>query len=248
MSRVKSRDQIAKMRRAGRVVAEMHEEIRGALRPGVTTAHLDEIARAVLQRRGAKSNFFGYMGYPAAICASVNDEIVHGIPGAYRIRDGDVVAIDCGAVLGGWHGDAAFTAGVGRISEVAASLIEVTERSLLAAIDAMVVGNHMGDVGYAVQQTAERAGFSIVEGYTGHAIGRALHENPDVPNHGRPGRGAKLRPGDVFALEPMVNAGSGQTYALEDGWTVKSADGSLSAHFEHTVAVTSDGPEVLTVP
>ncbi|MBI2705014.1 MAG: type I methionyl aminopeptidase [Actinobacteria bacterium] len=248
MSKVKSRKQIAKMRKAGRVVAEMHEEIRRAIRPGVTTRQLDAVGRAVIERRGATSNFLGYHGYPAVICASPNDVVVHGIPDGYVLEDGDIVAIDCGAVVDGWHGDAAFTAAVGDICEETARLVDVTERSLLNAIKTMVAGNHLGDIGHAVQSTAEGAGFSVVEGYTGHAIGRAMHERPEVPNLGRPGKGPKLRVGDVYAVEPMVNAGLPDTYELDDGWTVKTEDGSLAAHFEHTIAITDDGPEVLTVP
>lgn len=248
MSKVKSRDEIKKMRKAGKVVAEMHEEIRKSLREGVTTADLDAIGRKVIERRGATSNFLGYHGYPAVICASPNDVIVHGIPDGYRLKDGDVIAIDCGAIVDGWHGDAAFTAGVGKISGEATKLIDVTEQSLMNAIETMVAGNRLGDIGHAVQTTAEGAGYSVVEGYTGHAIGRAMHERPEVPNLGRPGKGNKLRVGDVYAVEPMVNVGLPDTYELDDGWTVKTVDGSLSAHFEHTIAVTADGPVILTVP
>lgn len=248
MSKVKSASEIKKMRKAGRVVAEMHEKIREALRPGVTTAELDRIGRDVIERRGATSNFLGYHGFPAVICASPNDVIVHGIPDAYRLKEGDVIAIDCGAIVDGWHGDAAFTAGVGKIAGEAAKLIDVTEQSLMNAIDTMVPGNRLGDIGYAVQTTAEGAGYSVVEGYTGHAIGRAMHERPEVPNIGRPGKGNKLRVGDVYAIEPMVNVGLPDTYELDDGWTVKTVDGSLSAHFEHTIAVTADGPLILTLP
>lgn len=247
MAKVKSVGQIEKMRKAGRVVAEVHERIREALRPGITTAELDTIARRVIDERGAKSNFLGYQGFPAVICSSPNDVVVHGIPDDYRLRDGDLIAIDCGAVLDGWHGDAAFTAGVGEIADEAARLIEVTEQSLANAIAAIQPGGRLGDIGHAVQSTAEMAGFSIVDGYTGHAIGRSMHERPDVPNVGRPGRGARLRVGDVLAIEPMVNAGQPGTVEMEDGWTVRTVDGSLSAHFEHTVAITEDGPDLLTV-
>jgi methionyl aminopeptidase len=248
MAKVKTVGQIAKMRKAGRVVAEMHEEIRKALRPGVTTRELDAIGRAVIERRGASSNFLGYHGYPAVICASPNDVVVHGIPNSYRLREGDIIAIDCGAVVDGWHADAAFTAGVGDIDDESARLIEVAERSLRHAISEMVAGNHLGDIGYAVQTTVEAAGFSVVEGYTGHAIGRAMHERPEVPNVGRPGKGKELRLGDVYAIEPMVNAGRPDTYELDDGWTVKTADQRRSAHVEHTIAITDDGPEILTAP
>ena len=244
----KSKDQLATMRRAGRVVAEMHADVRAAIRPGITTAELDQLARAVLERRGAQSNFLGYHGFPAVICTSPNDVIVHGIPGAYRLKEGDIISIDCGAIIDGWHGDAAFTTGVGTIDPEAARLIEVTEASLTAGIAAMVDGNRISDIGHAVQKVAEAAGFSVVREYVGHAIGTAMHEKPEVPNYGDPGKGPKLKPGMVFAVEPMVNAGSPRTKLMDDGWTVKTADGKLSAHTEHTIAITDNGPEVFTLP
>jgi methionyl aminopeptidase len=234
------------MRRAGAVVAEMHDRIRAAVRPGVTTAALDEIGRAVLADRGATSNFLGYHGYPAVICASPNEMIVHGIPGDLVLEEGDIISIDCGAVVDGWHGDAAFTMGVGEIDPEDARLIEITDRSLDAAIAELVAGNRLGDVGHAVQSVVEAAGFSVVEDYTGHAIGQAMHEDPQVPNLGRPGRGTKIQIGNVFAIEPMVNVGTPDTLLLDDGWSVVTADGSRSAHVEHTIAVTEDGPQVLT--
>jgi len=236
------------MRAAGRVVAEMHERIRVAIRPGVTTAELDRIGRDVLDARGARSNFLGYHGYPAVICASPNDVVVHGIPGPTVLEEGDIIAIDCGAVVDGWHGDAAFTAPVGVVSAEAAELVEVTRRSLVAGIEAMVPGGRMGDVGAAVQEVVEEAGFSVVRDYVGHGIGRAMHESPEVPNQGRRGKGPRLRAGMTLAIEPMVNVGDGETFLTEDGWTVVSADGSLSAHWEHTVAIGDDGPEILTLP
>jgi methionyl aminopeptidase len=234
------------MRRAGRVVAEMHEKIREAIRPGVTTGELDRIGREVIDKRGATSNFLGYHGYPAVICTSPNHVIVHGIPDGYVLEEGDIVSIDCGAVVDGYHGDAAFTAPVGEISAEAARLIEVTDRSLEAGIAQMVEGNHLGDIGHAVQSVVEDAGFSVVREYVGHAIGTQMHEKPDVPNFGRPGKGSKLRVGNVYAVEPMVNAGRPDTDLLDDEWSVVTADGSLSAHVEHTIAITEDGPEVLT--
>jgi methionyl aminopeptidase len=234
------------MRRAGRVVAEMHERIRAAIRPGVTTAALDEIGRAVIEQRGARSNFLGYHGFPAVICTSPNDVIVHGIPGPYVLHEGDIVSIDCGAIVDGWHGDAAFTAGVGTIDADAARLIEVTERSLDAGVAAMQPGGRLSDIGAAVQQVAEQGGFSIVREYTGHGIGLAMHEPPDVPNWGRPGKGRKLGPGQTYAVEPMVCAGRADTVLLDDDWTVVTADGSWAAHAEHTIAITEDGPEILT--
>jgi methionyl aminopeptidase len=240
--------EIAKMRKAGRVVAEMHEKTRAAARPGVTTLDLDMVAREVLDRRGARSNFLNYHGFPAVICTSPNDMIVHGIPGGYTLQDGDILSIDCGAIIEGWHADAAFTMPVGDVDPAAIKLIEVTEESLRAAIAQMVDGNRLSDIGHAVQTVAEAAGYSVVREYVGHAIGLAMHEEPQVPNYGPPGRGPKLRPGMVFAVEPMVNLGGPGTRTLEDGWSVVTADGSLSAHVEHTIAITERGPEVLTLP
>ncbi len=235
------------MRKAGRVVAEMHAATRAAARPGVTTADLDRVARDVLERRGARSNFLNYHGFPAVICTSPNSMIVHGIPGDYRLEEGDIISIDCGAIVEGYHGDAAFTMGVGTISGEAEKLLRVTEESLWAGIAKLRDGNRLHDVGLAVQQVAEGAGFSVVREYVGHAIGTAMHEEPQVPNYWPGTPGPKLKSGMVFAVEPMVNVGGPETVTLEDGWAVVTADGSLSAHFEHTIAVTDDGPEVLTV-
>jgi len=236
------------MRAAGRVVAEMHERIRAAIRPGVTTGALDTIGREVLARRGATSNFLGYHGYPAVICASPNHVVVHGIPSeATVLEEGDIVSIDCGAIVDGWHGDAAFTAPVGTVSAHAAALIAAADASLAAGIAAMVPGGRLSDIGHAVQTTAESAGFSVVREYVGHGIGTAMHQEPDVPNFGKPGRGPVLEAGTVLAVEPMLNVGSPETVLLEDGWSVVTADGSLSAHVEHTIAVTDDGHEVLTL-
>jgi methionyl aminopeptidase len=236
------------MRRAGRVVAEMHARTRAAAKPGVTTADLDRVARDVLARRGARSNFLGYHGFPAVICTSPNNMIVHGIPGAYRLQDGDILSIDCGAIVEGYHGDAAFTMAVGDISAEAEKLLRVTEESLWAGIAQMEEGHRLHDIGAAVQTVAEGAGFSVVREYVGHAIGTAMHEEPQVPNYWPGAPGPKLKVGMVFAVEPMVNVGDPGTRTLEDGWSVVTADGSLSAHFEHTIAVTDSGPEVLTVP
>ena len=244
----RSVEDIGRMRIAGRVVAEMHEELRAALRPGVTTADLDRIARAVLERRGASSNFLGYHGYPCVICTSVNDEVIHGIPSERVLQDGDVIGVDCGAIVDGWHGDAAFTAGVGTIAPEALRLIDIAERSLAAAIAQMVAGHRLGDVSNAVQRVAEAAGAGIVDGYCGHGIGRAMHEVPDVPNVGPPGRGPKLDVGVVLAIEPMLTLGDPDTRTLDDDWTVVTADGSIAVHVEHTVAVTADGPLILTLP
>lgn len=238
--------EIAKMRRAGQVVAEMHESTRAAARPGVTTAELDRVARQVLERRGARSNFLHYHGFPAVICTSPNDMIVHGIPGPYRLEDGDIVSIDCGAIVEGYHGDAAFTMAIGEVSGATRRLLEVTEASLWAGIGEMVAGHRLHDIGRAVAAVAEKAGFSVVREYTGHGIGTAMHEDPSVPNYYPGTPGPVLRPGMALAIEPMVNSGRPETKLLDDGWSVVTADGSLSAHFEHTIVVTDDGPEVLT--
>jgi methionyl aminopeptidase len=244
----RSPDEIAKMRRAGRVVAEMHEKVRAAARPGVTTAALDVVARGVLEARGARSNFLNYHGFPAVICTSPNDTIVHGIPGGFQLKEGDILSIDCGAIIEGYHGDAAFTMPIGTVSPLADRLLSVTERSLWAGIEQMKDGNRLNEIGRAVQDVVEAAGFSVVKEYVGHAIGTAMHEEPQVPNYwpGRPG--PTLRSGMVFAVEPMVNARGDGTVLRDDGWTVVTADGSLSAHFEHTIAITDSGPEVLTLP
>ena len=236
------------MRRAGRVVAEMHEVTREAAKPGVTTRDLDKLAREVLDRRGARSNFLNYHGFPAVICTSPNDMIVHGIPGDYVLEEGDILSIDCGAIIEGYHGDAAFTMAIGEVTAEAEKLIRVTEESLEAGIAQMVDGNRLSDIGHAVQTVAEGAGFSVVREYVGHAIGTAMHEEPQVPNYGSPGKGIKLRAGMVFAVEPMINAGKPGTRLLDDGWSVVTADGSLSAHFEHTIAITDSGPEIFTLP
>jgi methionyl aminopeptidase len=239
--------EIDAMRLAGRVVAEMHDTIRSAIRPGVSTLELDAIGRAVLERRGARSNFLGYHGYPAVICASPNEVVVHGIPDDRILDDGDIVSIDCGAIVDGWHGDAAFTVGVGEIADEWRRLIEVAEQSLDAGIATLVEGKRLGDYGATVERIATQAGYAVVEGYTGHGIGRAMHEPPAVPNQGRAGSGPRLRVGNVLALEPMLVAGNPDTATLADDWTVVTVDGSRAVHVEHTVAITEHGPEVLTV-
>ncbi|MEO6472396.1 MAG: type I methionyl aminopeptidase [Aeromicrobium sp.] len=243
----RSREELQHMRAAGRVVAEMHQAIRTAARPGVTTLYLDRIARDVLTSRNATSNFLGYHGFPAVICASVNDEVVHGIPNERPLRDGDIVSIDCGAIVNGWHGDAAFTMAVGAIDDDAQRLIDAAERALAAAVAAMQPGGHLGDVGAAVESVVTAAGYGSPRDYCGHGIGRAMHEEPDVENRGRRGKGPRLEPGVVLAIEPMLIAsGHDDVLVLDDDWTVVTADGSLAAHTEHTVLVTNQGPEILT--
>jgi len=241
-------EELAKMRRAGRVVAEIHEATREAVKPGVSTAEIDRVARQVLEKRGAGSNFLNYHGFPAVICTSPNSMIVHGIPSETVIlEEGDIISVDCGAIIEGYHGDAAYTMGVGEVSKEAVRLMEVTEQSLMAGIDQLTPGNRLHEVGRAVQQVAEAAGFSVVREYVGHAIGTAMHEEPQVPNYWPGSGGPTLKSGMVFAVEPMVNAGGAGTRQLDDGWSVVTADGRLSAHFEHTIAVLDDGPEVFTV-
>ena len=245
----KNPEQLALMRRAGKVVAEMHEVCIRAAKPGATTLDVDRVAREVIDKRGARSNFLGYHGFPAVVCTSPNDVIVHGIPSDdVVLEDGDILSIDCGAIIEGWHADAAVTVPVGEIDAESKRLIEVTRRSLEAAIEQVVDGNRLGDVGAAVEGIAESAGFSVVREYVGHGIGTAMHEDPQVPNYGPPGRGLRLKSGHVLAIEPMVNVGKPGTEVLDDGWTVITRDGTRSAHFEHTIAVTDHGPEVLTLP
>lgn len=239
--------EIEKMRKAGKVVAEIKEKTRAIVRPGITTLDIDKVAREVIEKRGAKSNFLNYHGFPATICTSPNSMIVHGIPGNYRLKEGDIISIDCGAIIEGYHGDSAYTMGVGEISQEAQRLIDVTERSLMAAIDVMVEGNRLHDIGRVVQKIVEAEGMSVVREYVGHGIGTQMHEAPSVPNYWPGNSGPKLQVGNVLAVEPMVNLGGPETVALEDGWSVVTADGSLSAHFEHTIAVLENGPEVLTL-
>ena len=242
----KRAEELDKMRRAGRVVAETLQILRAAVRPGVTTAELDEIAEREIRARGGTPSFKGYRGFPATICTSVNSEIVHGIPGKRTLKDGDLLKLDAGAIVEGYHGDSAISVPVGEVPQETLKLIETTERSLQSGIAEARAGNRIGDIGAAVQTTAEGAGFSVVREYVGHGIGRALHEDPPVPNYGSHGKGLPLEPGLVIAIEPMVNIGTYETRLLPDGWTVVTADGALSAHFEHTIAITEDGPEVLT--
>ena len=244
----KSAQEVDKMRRAGRIVAGTIDRVVAAVAPGRTTADLNAVAEAYIRERDATPSFLGYRGYPASICTSLNDEVVHGIPSKERkLKEGDVLSLDFGAILEGFHADSAVTVFVGRpSSEEAVKLVRTTEESLEAGISEVRPGGRLSDIGHAVEQVALGAGFQVVREYVGHGIGRAMHEDPQIPNYGDPGRGPELRPGLVIAIEPMVNVGDWRTRVLADGWTVVTEDGSLSAHFEHTVAVTEDGHEVLT--
>ncbi len=243
---IKSPAEIEKMRKAGKLLRAVFAELEQHVKPGITTRELDSLARKLIEDAGAIPAFLGYQGYPATLCTSVNEQIVHGIPGARVLREGDIISIDCGLVLGGFYADSAYTYPVGCVSELAARLIEVTRNALEAGIREMRPDNRLGTLSAAIQKVVEDAGFSVVREYTGHGIGRAMHEPPQVLNFGTPNTGLRLRPGMVFAIEPMVNVGTWKTRVLNDDWTVVTADGSLSAHFEHTVAITDDGPQVLT--
>ncbi|HET8722854.1 MAG TPA: type I methionyl aminopeptidase, partial [Anaeromyxobacteraceae bacterium] len=237
---------LARMREAGRLVRAVLDQLSAAAVAGVSTAELDQLAEARTREAGAIPAFKGYLGYPASVCISVNEEVVHGIPSGRRLQDGDLVGLDFGAILGGFHGDSAVTVVVGRGAPEALRLVETTRAALEAGVAAARAGNRVGDIGAAVQGVAEAAGYSVVREFVGHGIGRRLHEPPQVPNFGLPGTGERLLPGMVIAIEPMVNAGRHGVVTLDDGWTAVTEDGSLSAHFEHTVAITEAGPEVLT--
>jgi methionyl aminopeptidase len=245
---LKSPDEVAKMRVAGGIVAETIDTVLAAVEPGVSTADLDVVAEAFIRERKATPSFKGYRGFPASICASLNEEVVHGIPSPKRIlKEGDVLSLDFGAIWDGYHADSAVTVFVGEPpSAEAEKLVRVTEEALEAGISQIRRGGRLSDISHAVQQVVEGAGFSVVREYVGHGVGRSLHEDPQIPNYGLPGRGPELRPGLVVAVEPMVTMGDWKTRVLADDWTVVTADGSLAAHFEHTIAITEDGREVLT--
>jgi methionyl aminopeptidase len=248
---IKTRAEIETMREAGRINALALETVRKQIRQGITTLELDGIAAEVIREHGAKPAFLGVPGaypYPATTTISINDELVHGIPGKRKLAEGDIVSVDCGTIFDGFVGDSAFTMGVGEISAQAKALIEVTERSLLIGIEKLRPGNRVGDVGFAIQSFVEAEGYFLTREYTGHGVGRSMWEGPQVPNYGTPGRGIPLRAGMVIALEPMVLIGTQQTKVLEDQWTVASKDGNLTAHVEHTVAITDGEPEILTLP
>jgi methionyl aminopeptidase len=245
---IKTPEQLAKMREAGLVVARTLRIVAGAVSPGVSTGELDLLAEREIRAAGATPSFKGYHGYPATICTSVNDEIVHAIPDpARRLRAGDIISIDCGAIVDGWHGDAAVTVGVGAISAEHAALLQACEAALWRGLAQARPGGRLGDISHAVESSVRQAGpYQVVEEYTGHGIGTAMHMDPSVPNYGRPGRGLRLRTGMALAIEPMVTLGGAETVLHDDGWTVTTADGSWAAHFEHTVAITAEGPWVLT--
>jgi len=243
----KSPPEIEKLRNSGRLVREILEEMRRRVQPGVTTLDLERFAEKRLRQLGVAPAFKGYRGYPCCLCASVNEEIVHGIPSGRRVlKAGDIVSLDLGIVLKGYYGDSALTVPVGEISEPLKKLLRVTEESLELAIQHVRAGNRLGDISAAVQQHAERNGFSVVREFVGHGIGREMHEEPQIPNFGKPGHGPLLKPGMVLAIEPMVTEGGNAVRVLDDHWTAVTADGGYSAHFEHMVAVTSNGPDVLT--
>lgn len=242
----KSPAEIERMRAANALVAEVLEELAAATRPGVTTLELDAMAEARILRAGARPAFKGYRGYPSTICASVNEQVIHGIPSRRPLVEGDILSIDVGVFVDGFCGDAAITVPVGRISDEAARLLRVTEEALYRAVDQARVGNRVSDISHAVQQHVEANGFSVVREFCGHGIGTAMHEEPQIPNYGEPGRGPRLMTGMVLAIEPMVSMGKAGVRVLADGWTAVTKDGSLAAHFEHTVAVSPDGPLILS--
>ena len=242
---LKTPDEIAVMAKASRVVAEALAVLKDAVKSGVTTDELDRLAESEIRARGAIPAFKGYRNYPKTLCASVNEQVVHGIPSKRALKEGDIVGLDLGAIVGGFYGDSAVTVGVGRIDEKTAALVRVTEESLSLAIEQAQVGNRLSDISHAVQRHVEAAGYSVVTEFVGHGIGRQLHEEPQVPNYGKPGQGPRLQVGMVLAIEPMVNMGGSAVRVLDDRWTAVTVDGSLSAHFEHTIAIQPSGPAIV---
>jgi methionyl aminopeptidase len=242
---LKTPDEIAVMAKASRVVAEALAVLKTAVKPGITTEELDRLAESEIRARGGIPAFKGYRNYPKTLCVSVNEQVVHGIPSKRVLKEGDIVGLDLGAIVGGFYGDSAVTVAVGRIDEKTAALVRTTEESLLLAIEQAQVGNRLSDISHAVQRHVEAAGYSVVTEFVGHGIGRQLHEEPQVPNYGKPGQGPRLQPGMVLAIEPMVNMGKSAVRVLEDRWTAVTVDGSLSAHFEHTIAIQPNGPAVV---
>lgn len=247
MINIKNHKEIELMRKAGRIVAETLLLVGEKVQPGITTAELDSIAEEFITKHGAKPSFKGLYGFPASLCISVNEQVVHGIPGGYVLKEGDIVSVDCGAEIDGFHGDAARTFAVGNISDEARKLIQVTEESFFRGIELARVGNNLTDISHEIQSYVEASGFSVVRDFVGHGIGKSVHEDPEVPNFGRPGRGPKLVAGMTLAIEPMVNIGTYRVTTLGDDWTVITADKSLSAHYENTVVILPDGPEILTL-
>lgn len=245
---LKNSHQLAKMKEAGAISADALQLAGSLVEPGITTAEIDNIVREFILKQGAKPSFLNYNGYPATACISVNNVVIHGIPGKYKLKSGDIVSVDVGAFYEGFHGDNAATFPCGEVSEEAQRLMDTTRECLYKGIAAAQAGARIGDIGHAVQQYAEDRGYSVVRQYIGHGVGRNMHEEPDVPNYGRPGHGLRLIPGMTIAIEPMINAGGAAVRTMPDGWTVKTCDGRLSAHFEHTIAITEDGPVILTTP
>ena len=243
---LKSEREIDYLRDAGRIVAETHVEVKKAVKPGVTTLDLDQIAEKYIKSRGAIPAFKGFHGFTGNICSSVNEEVVHGIPGLRKLKTGDNVSIDIGAVINGYNGDAAITVPVGEIDAEVQKLLDVTEEALYKGIESAIIGNRLSDISHSVQKHVEQHGFGVVRDYVGHGIGRSMHEDPQVPNYGSPGRGPRLKSGMTLAIEPMVNLGTYEVKTLDDGWTVVTLDGKRSAHFEHSIAITDGKPEILT--
>ena len=243
---LKSSKEIQYMREAGKIVAYVHEVLRDAIRPGMTTGELDEIAEREIRKYGAEPAFKGYNGFPKSICASINEEVVHGIPGLKVLKDGDIISVDIGTIYNGYYGDAAKTHPVGQVSEEAERLIEVTRQSFYEGLKLCRQGNRLSDVSHAIQSHVEEHGFSVVRDFVGHGIGKNMHEDPQIPNYGIPGKGPRLAEGMILAIEPMVNAGTYHVRTLTDNWTVVTADGKMSAHYEHSVAITKDEPILLT--
>lgn len=244
---IKNDNEVSLMRKAGRIVGETLLLLDKKVKPGITTAELDKIAEEFITKHGAKPSFKGLYGFPSSLCVSVNNEVIHGIPSNYMLKDGDIVSIDCGACIEGFHGDAARTFSVGNVTEIAKKLINITEESFFRGIEYAKQGNRLSDISHEIQSYVEAAGFSVVRDYVGHGIGREVHEDPNVPNFGKAGRGPKLVKGMVLAIEPMVNIGKHHVKTLNNGWTVVTRDSSLSAHYENTVAIMPDGPEILTL-
>lgn len=248
MISLKNTNQLAKMREAGHLLYEVLSQVRSYIEPGMTTGQVDQFAEKLMRKHSAVPSFLHYNGFPASLCTSINEQVVHGIPGPTVLKEGMILSVDGGLVLDGWQADSAFTVGLGEISAEAQKLIEVTEQSFFQGIAQAKEGHHISDIGHAVQSYVEGFGFAPVRALCGHGIGRDMHEDPEVPNYGQPGRGTRLRPGMTIAVEPMIVAGNWQVEMLDDGWTVVTRDGSLCSHYEHTIAITDGEPEILTLP